>query len=175
MRIVGATVAFALIGALTIASPAAALEPGVFVDPSSPAGKEYSFPLDVQRATAVGRNAPEGVAQPKFGVGIAPAVVGARSNGGSGTVSLSSAPPRGAAAGGGSKPARGSSTASTHHQASHKVTSRGRSPERPQTIAALGLSRPRSTTFQVALILVPLVLGGLLAGVAIAVARRRRT
>jgi hypothetical protein len=170
MRFVGAIVVLALIGAMTIASPAAALEPGVFVDPNSPAGKEYSFPLDVQRATAVGRNAPQGVAQPLFGVGIEPAVVGARANGGSRKVG-----PKSAVARGGSQPARGSSTASVRHQASNTASSRGRPSQRSQTTAVLGLSRPRATTFQVALIVVPLVLGGLLAGVAIAVARRRRT
>ena len=64
-----ALVAVVLGGAVT-AGPAAALEPGVSVDPQSPSGKEYSFPLDVQRGAAVGSDAPQGSSQPLFGVGI---------------------------------------------------------------------------------------------------------
>jgi hypothetical protein len=56
------------------AGPAAALEPGVHVDPSSPASKEYSFPLGALRAQGAGhRNASAGIPQPLFGVGVTPA------------------------------------------------------------------------------------------------------
>src|SRR3979411_1885409 len=76
---VPAAIAFA-IAALgvqgALASSAAGLEPGVHVSPTSPAGKEYSFPLDALRGQAVGHNAPQRVAQPLFGVGIGPAAVG---------------------------------------------------------------------------------------------------
>src|SRR3954447_17654356 len=71
MRVARAIVALVVItGASATAQPVAAQEPGVFVDPGSPAGKEYAFPLDVQRAAAVGRDAVRDVAQPRFGVGI---------------------------------------------------------------------------------------------------------
>src|SRR3954463_12528385 len=70
MRVAWAIVALVVIGASATARPAAAQEPGVVIDPASPAGKEYAFPLDVQRAAAVGRDAVQGIAQPPFGVGI---------------------------------------------------------------------------------------------------------
>src|SRR3954452_25200403 len=73
-------------GGSATAVPAAAQEPGVFIDPASPAGKEYAFPLDVQRAAAVGREAVQGIAQPPFGVGIPRArAAGSRRSGRSGS------------------------------------------------------------------------------------------
>jgi hypothetical protein len=59
------------------AAPAAALEPGVYVNPTSPAATEYSLPLDSTRTGLSGRPPPlaensAGPAQP-FGVGILPA------------------------------------------------------------------------------------------------------
>jgi hypothetical protein len=63
----------AVAGLSVLTAPAAALEPGVFVDPGSPAGKEYSFPLAVLRAAAGGHAAPQGATEPLFGAGIAPA------------------------------------------------------------------------------------------------------
>jgi len=71
-RALTAALVGALAVALMIAAPAAALERGVFVDPGSPAGKEYSFPLSVLRGAATGYAAPDGVSQPLFGVGIHP-------------------------------------------------------------------------------------------------------
>lgn len=75
MRVRRAIVALlaSLGGAWVTAAPAGALESGVFVDPNSPAGREYSIPLDVSRGGAVGRTAPQGAAEPLFGVGIVPA------------------------------------------------------------------------------------------------------
>jgi hypothetical protein len=63
-----------------MASPsAAAQEDGVFVDPDSPAGKEYAVPIDQARGEAAGgSNRPPGE-EPLFGEGIEPAA------GGSGT------------------------------------------------------------------------------------------
>jgi hypothetical protein len=69
---VGAAVALALALALAFAAPALALEPGVHVDPGSPAGKEYAIPLSALRAAGSGRAAIEGVEQPLFGLGVRP-------------------------------------------------------------------------------------------------------
>jgi hypothetical protein len=63
---------------LTLAPSAGAQEPGVFVDPDSPAGKEYAIPLEqARREAAGGASGREGGgdaggsgAQPLFGVGI---------------------------------------------------------------------------------------------------------
>src|SRR3954447_241965 len=79
-RAIVALVAFAWM--LGTAGAVAAQEPGVYLDPDSPAGKEYAIPLDFHRAQAVGRDAVEGTAQPLFGVGITPAAAGARGSDG---------------------------------------------------------------------------------------------
>jgi hypothetical protein len=51
----------------------AALEPGVHIDPGSPAAKEYGVPLWVLRGEASGHQSPEGIPPPPlFGVGIEP-------------------------------------------------------------------------------------------------------
>src|SRR4051812_50029225 len=84
MRVARAIVALVVIGTSATARPAAGQEPGVVIDPGSPAGKEYAFPLDVQRAAAVGKDAVQGVPQPLFGVGITRAAGGASASGGSG-------------------------------------------------------------------------------------------
>lgn len=63
--------------AIVLTQPAFALEPGVHVSPSSPAGIEYAFPLGSTRGDLSG--APPSVAPastyaaPLFGVGLAPA------------------------------------------------------------------------------------------------------
>src|SRR5437764_159626 len=131
MRFIGAVVALASIGAMTIASPAAALDPGVHVDPNSPAGKEYSFPLDVRRAAAVGHNAPQDVTQPLFGVGIAPAVVGENANGASATATAgrksatAAARRKAAAQRARSRRVRGSRSASVSRRGSSAIESPG--------------------------------------------------
>src|SRR3954447_1356329 len=84
MRVARVIVALVVItGGSATAVPAAAQEPGVFIDPASPAGKEYAFPLDVQRAAAVGRDAVQRGAQPPLGVGIPPARAGSSRRSGS--------------------------------------------------------------------------------------------
>lgn len=68
----------ALLLAATVASPAAAQDDGVFVDPvdpDSPAGKEYALPLDRAREEAApgagtSEDGGRGSGQPLFGVGI---------------------------------------------------------------------------------------------------------
>jgi hypothetical protein len=67
----------ALILAALAAPPASAQEDGVFVDPESPAGKEYAVPLEEARRQASGASAGDsrgdgGGGQPLFGVGIEP-------------------------------------------------------------------------------------------------------
>ena len=65
---------FALFG-LLLASPVAAQEYGVHVDPNSPAGKEYAIPIDQARRQAEGTSSGDGSrgssdSAPLFGVGI---------------------------------------------------------------------------------------------------------
>jgi hypothetical protein len=55
-----------------VASPALALEPGVYVDPGSPAGKEYSVPLSALRQSGSGHGGAADGTQPMFGIGISP-------------------------------------------------------------------------------------------------------
>jgi hypothetical protein len=68
----GMTVATALAATWAIAAPAGALEPGVFIDPGSPAGKEYGVPLSVLRTAASGHASAGVTAPPLFGIGISP-------------------------------------------------------------------------------------------------------
>jgi hypothetical protein len=76
----------ALVFALFGAGPAASLEPGVFVDPNSPAGKEYSFPLGVLRSQGAGhRTAPADAPQPLFGIGVTPSGAAGASSAGIGS------------------------------------------------------------------------------------------
>jgi hypothetical protein len=55
-----------------VTSPAVALEPGVYVDPGSPAGKEYSVPLSALRHAGSGKGETGDGAQPLFGIGVSP-------------------------------------------------------------------------------------------------------
>jgi hypothetical protein len=80
-RIVAATMSGLLLG-LCSAAPAAALQPGVFINPGSPAGKEYAFPLSVLRAQGAGKPAPNpNSSEPPFGVGVTAAHAGAGGQG----------------------------------------------------------------------------------------------
>ena len=159
MGVARAIVALVVItGASATARPVAAQEPGVFFDPGSPAGKEYAFPLDVQRAAAVGRDAVRGVAQPRFGVGIASARAGGRRR--SGSPGAKAAP---------------TSRRTSRRSAGKARTSRRRAAKRaPEAAAIAGLSRPPSTSSDLALATSAVVLGGLLVGGLIVLARRRR-
>ena len=157
---------------LATAGAVAAQEPGVSIDPDSPAGKEYAIPLDSHRAAAVGRDSVDGAAQPLFGVGITPAAAGAsasgrnRRSGGSGGNRRS---------GGSGSPRASTSNRPGRARAGGTGNSRGGSTDRPPRAAALiDLTRPRSTTSEVLLIGLSVVLGGLLVGTLIAVAARRR-
>ena len=65
--------AVALAAGWALTGTAAALEPGVFVDPGSPAGKEYGVPLSDLRGDASGHAPVGNEAPPLFGIGISPA------------------------------------------------------------------------------------------------------
>ena len=65
--------AIALTAGWAHSGTAAALEPGVFVDPGSPAGKEYGVPLSDLRGAASGHAPVGNEAPPLFGIGISPA------------------------------------------------------------------------------------------------------
>jgi hypothetical protein len=68
--------ALAALVLLVVAPSAVAQEDGVFVDPDSPAGKEYAVPIDQARGEAAGGgNRPPGE-EPLFGEGIEPAAGG---------------------------------------------------------------------------------------------------
>jgi hypothetical protein len=81
----GRTTLIALLAVATLAPAAAAQEEGVFVDPDSPAGKEYAIPLDqARRDAAGGGNAARGSedgGQSLFGTGITPAEGSGRGSG----------------------------------------------------------------------------------------------
>jgi hypothetical protein len=170
MRVARAILALVVVGASATARPAAAQEPGVVLDPASPAGKEYAFPLDVQRAAAVGRDAVQGVPQPLFGVGITRAARGVSAPGGSG-----------AAAGGSPRSGASGSKAGSTSRRSPRRSVRGAASGRqraakgaPDGAALAELSRPSSTSLEAGLATLAVVLGGLVAGGAVALARRRR-
>lgn len=86
MSVTGALAAFA-VSCLAAPVPAAfGLEPGVHVDPGSPAAKQYALPLNQARQTGAGPTGHEGSsANVPFGAGIKPPGAGGSSHPGSGT------------------------------------------------------------------------------------------
>ena len=66
----------ALVLLVVAAPPAAAQQDGVFVDPDSPAGKEYAVPLDQARDEASGEGGGGSGKESLFGEGIEPAPSG---------------------------------------------------------------------------------------------------
>ena len=72
-----------------MAPPAAAQDDGVFLDPDSPAGKEYAVPLEEARRQAIGGGGDGGAdpssGQPLFGEGIARAEGSSSGNDGGGS------------------------------------------------------------------------------------------
>src|SRR4051794_21479121 len=101
---------------LAAAGPAlaSAAEPGVHVDPDSPAGKEYAIPIDSVRRDTGGRGSaePGGGGAPLFGAGITPA--GRSSGGGSG----GSGSAHGSGSGSGGKAAKRDGSGSGERKAS---------------------------------------------------------
>src|SRR5689334_18685292 len=83
-----------------LATPAPALEPGVHVDPGSPAGKEYSLPLGQARQTGGGSGSSTGNENSNlFGAGIKPHGGGKGGGQAGGNDGGSAGRPGGAAAG----------------------------------------------------------------------------
>jgi hypothetical protein len=156
MRVRATIVALTAIlgGTWVFAAPASALQPGVSVAPGSPAGREYSFPLSVLRAAAVGHPAVQGQAEPLFGAGIAPAAVGSVRGQGGQTSSTGSNPRRALGT-----TASSSSTRST--------------PSNNRTIAR-SLIPPASSAPDVALIVGAVLLAGAALGAMLAAVLRRR-
>ena len=148
---------------LILAAPAVAQEDGVFVDPDSPAGKEYAIPLEEARRHGAGGGAP-GTGQPLFGAGIERATSPVESgNAQSGAGGSASGGAGGSASGGGSGKARG-----------HGDNGNGQSSQRSegdqavQRSAAIKAAASGSSDGLITAGIVALVLAaGLLAGVAL--------
>jgi hypothetical protein len=171
-----AALASALAGALTFAAPAAALEPGVFVDPGSPAGKEYSIPLSELRGAATGHAPIGSQAQPLFGVGIGPArASGQPARGVSAGRTGSPRRPRGQRGGGANAGSRSGGRSGTGARGGALPGTSGRAsgalPARGPALAAL--THQGSPALEVALIGALVVLGGFGIGALVAVGRRR--
>jgi len=58
-----------------------ALQPGVHVDPGSPAGKEYQIPITAARGQVAGGSSSNSANPPLFGVGVTPPPSGPSSSG----------------------------------------------------------------------------------------------
>ncbi|MCW3057335.1 MAG: hypothetical protein JWO21_1304 [Solirubrobacterales bacterium] len=78
----GAVAACTLCCVLASAQAASALEPGVHVDPGSPAAKEYALPLDQARQTGTESSSQPSSEGGLFGAGIKPPGSGGSSRGG---------------------------------------------------------------------------------------------
>jgi hypothetical protein len=103
-----------VLGALTMGVAAAgALEPGVHVDPGSPAAKEYALPLSQARQTGADPASSPGASEPSFGAGIKPP----RSGGPGGPGGPGTHGSAGRATGAGSPPHRRTSAGSSDHAA----------------------------------------------------------
>jgi hypothetical protein len=153
MRLIRAPIAGLIVAvALVAPAPAAALPPGVYATPGSPAGKEYAFPLGSQRGQAVGHVSPSGTDEPLFGVGISP--------------------PAASAHGARSRVPVLSSAAARRDQALR--LRRASSALGASRLALASLERPRSTTSQIALITAAVLLGAVALGGALELVRRRR-
>jgi hypothetical protein len=72
LSICGALAVLAVWLPVTPAAAASALEPGVHIDPGSPAEKEYVLPLNQARHTGTGATGGTSSSAPLFGAGIAP-------------------------------------------------------------------------------------------------------
>jgi hypothetical protein len=162
--------AVALAATWAVAGPAVALEPGVFVDPGSPAGKEYSIPLSVLRGAASGHPAVENQAQPLFGIGITPpAKAGVPVSGGRGDRSGRPQQARTGPVGG----SRGSPGRRTTQGASHPGSRPvGRGGTRRPVVAGIS-THEGSSTPELALFAALVIGGGLALGALLVAARGR--
>lgn len=168
--------AISLLVTWAVAGPAAALESGVFIDPGSPAGKEYSVPLSVLRGAASGRPGGGGATQPLFGVGISSARLGigsarAATKAGPGALHRGRSPRRTPA------PPAGTNGSGTGTNTTGPATKPGAADlggvasDNGPTLA--DLTRHGSSTAAVALIGALVVLGGLALGAVILATGRR--
>jgi hypothetical protein len=140
MRLRTASVVSLIVTVMLIAAPAAVgLEPGVHVDPHSPSGTEYSFPLGSTRQQLGGQSGAGASAGsgPLFGVGLGRATDHRRASGGHG-----GRPHHGGA---GTRPGSRRAAAALRR-------------EQSEAIAALGESG--SSTDALTLVLAVLALGG---------------
>jgi hypothetical protein len=157
VRFAGA-LALALAATWLVAGPAAALEPGVFVDPGSPAGKEYGVPLSQLRGAGSGHTPVGNQPPPLFGIGVSPAsgpaLPSARRRGG----------PRQSRPGHPAGGRRGAAGATPAGAAGSLGV--------PRTVLA-GLTHQGSAVPEVALIGVVVMLGGLALGCLLVTARHR--
>jgi hypothetical protein len=89
VRPICGSIASVLVLALSCSTAAAqaatGLEPGVHVDPGSPAAKEYALPLNQARQTGAGASSSSASSPPLFGAGIKPPAAGGSSHSGSGS------------------------------------------------------------------------------------------
>jgi hypothetical protein len=142
-----------------LAGPAAALGPGVFVDPGSPAGKEYGVPLSDLRGAASGHVPVGNQSPPLFGIGISPP--------GGTAARLRSAAPRGRSL----RSSHGHPTGRTRPAATPVAGAEGA--ELVSGTVLAGITRHGSAVPAVALLGGLVVLGGLGVGGLLVAARRR--
>lgn len=144
--------ALALIGTWAAAAPAAALEPGVFADPGSPAGKEYTAPLSTLRGQGSGHPAVENQPQPLFGSGITPPRARERAGG---------------------RASRALATRKQTARVRHGMASGGRRTAGAQKPAPAMLKAGSSAAPTVDLLVAAVVVGGLVLGGLVVAVRRR--
>ena len=156
-----ALVASAIAGLIALViSPAAlasgsGLQPGVHVDPGSPAGKEYQIPLSGARSETAGSGQSGSQNPPLFGVGVTPAAPSSDV-----TAGASSAPANQASS---TSSAASSGTSGTHASSRHRVASSTSAAAQP--LSAAGGSVPVSAAASGGAgnsAWIPLVAGGLL-------------
>lgn len=146
---------------------AAALEPGVYITPGSPAAKEYGVPLWVLRGEASGHQSPQGVPQPpRFGVGIGPAPASSRGAGRAGAAGTLAGGARGAPPGASAHP--GASAPGRPGAVAPSASAAGLPP-----VAIARLTRHGSPAPLVALLAAGVLASGLAVGAVLAMGRRR--
>jgi hypothetical protein len=155
--VVGRTALLVTLAVTSLAPAAAAQEEGVFVDPDSPAGKEYAIPLEQARRDAAGGGKPghgsEGGGESLFGAGIEPA-----EGGGWGSGSPDSGPDAGETPATGERSRDGS-----RHNRSGSSGREDAVDDRPRA-AGLTLAAGRSDTLPTAGVAAGVLSAGLLIG-----------
>jgi hypothetical protein len=153
-----AVVALAIGWPIASAQAATGLEPGVHVDPGSPAAKEYALPLNQARQTGSGAPSQPGTESTLFGVGIKPP--------GSGGPGAAGKGPHGGHSPGGHVAQGAGASAQTGAPSATSGASLGSSTEAVLSAAALRAARAQGPTGDGSLLallgggVVVLVLGG---------------